>query len=61
MVKPTFESTEYVCKSCGGRFRGSECEKKPSDFISSLFNPPIHPKCPKCGSNKTEKDPLVSY
>ena len=61
MFKPTFESTQYICKECGGRFRGSECGKKPSDPVSSLMDPPRHPKCPKCGSRKTEKDPMVRY
>ena len=61
MQKPTFESTEYVCKNCGGRFRGSECEVKPKDSISGLLNPPQHPKCPHCGSRKTEKNPAVFY
>ncbi len=63
MFMPSFEETRFICKKCGKRFSGKDCNKDtPAAIFTQLF--PIFqeaPKCPNCGSHKTEKDPAVVY
>ena len=61
MFTPTFDSTAFICKDCGKTFYGKECDKRPAEQIPMFSQFPKHPKCPHCGSRKTEKDQAVCY
>ena len=64
-VKPTFEEMRFVCSNCGNRFSGRDTEddkkqlKSEYAFFEQFQN--HHPKCPKCGSRKTDQDMMVCY
>ena len=65
LVIPTFEEMRFICNNCGNRFSGRDTEdgKKLSmsefAFLAKFQN--HHPKCPKCGSRKTDNDMIVCY
>ena len=66
LVMPTFEEMYFDCKNCGHMFQGRDCEKGLLGEITGgqpllpLFGL-LGPKCPECGSRKTEKNMFVRY
>ena len=64
LMPPTFEETRFDCKNCGHMFQGRDCEKGLLEKITGRQYPLppyglLGPKCPKCGSRKTEKNMFV--
>ena len=66
LVMPTFEQTHFICKACGYMFQGRDCNKGLLEEINAgklllLQFYRLGPKCPKCGSRKTEENMFVCY
>ena len=67
LVMPSFEDTCFVCNKCGNRFSGRDTEdwksqsKAEYTSLERFFVQNSHPKCPKCGTRKTDKDMMVFY